>query len=125
VNYQLNIQCNNNPDGIENATHNTKLDPDAVKFSFTFSMYCGLHFDSVGLIFTREPPCILVVKVISKYTIATVGVFENFVHGMVSLILKIRPGRSHQFCVPGPVFALPPLLVRLTVVVRSKPGKQP
>jgi hypothetical protein len=46
------------PDGIENATHNTLAMQtwSANMSSFVLQMYCGLH--SVGLIISCEIPCV-------------------------------------------------------------------
>jgi hypothetical protein len=49
---------NNEPDSIQNATHNTFAIIFHVESRFTLQMYCGLHFNSVGLIITCEIPYI-------------------------------------------------------------------
>jgi hypothetical protein len=52
----------NEPEGIENATHNTLGKRTWIwtrrMSKFALEMYCGLHFKSVGLITTREIHCI-------------------------------------------------------------------
>jgi hypothetical protein len=61
IQYTGYFTSDNEPDGIKNATHNTfSKEPDILISVASFFRKCsvGCIFNSVGLIITREIPCI-------------------------------------------------------------------